>query len=72
LLSDAIAVSAVPPTISIVVRAYNEARFIRRLFVGLGLQSRQDFEVVLVDSGSSDDTVAIAEEFGARIRHITI
>jgi glycosyltransferase involved in cell wall biosynthesis len=70
LLSDAIAVSAVPPTISIVVRAYNEERFIRRLFVGLGLQSRRDFEVILVDSGSSDGTVAIAEEFGARILRI--
>jgi rhamnosyltransferase len=69
-LSNAISVSAVRPTISIVIRAYNEERFIRRLFVGLGLQSRQDFEVILVDSGSTDRTPAIAEEFGARVVRI--
>jgi rhamnosyltransferase len=60
-------VAAADPRISIVVRSFNEQRFIRRLFVGLGLQARQDFEVILVDSGSTDATVEIAESFGARI-----
>jgi len=69
-LSSAASGAATPPRISIVVRAYNEERFIRRLFVGLGLQSRQDFEVILVDSGSTDRTAAIAEEFGARVVRI--
>jgi glycosyltransferase involved in cell wall biosynthesis len=69
-LSNTVSVGAERPAISIVVRAYNEERFIRTLFVGLGLQSRQDFEVILVDSGSTDRTPAIAEEFGARIVRI--
>ncbi|MEP5518326.1 MAG: glycosyltransferase family 2 protein, partial [Bauldia litoralis] len=69
-MTDLDEVSDSKPKISIVVRAYNEERFIGRLFAGLALQSRRDFEVVLVDSGSTDDTVAIARSFGARIVQI--
>ena len=58
------------PAISIVVRSYNEERFIHRLFVGLRLQTRKDFEVILVDSGSTDSTVEIAKSFGARVIHL--
>lgn len=55
---------------SIIVRAYNEAEHIGKLFFGLGMQTEQDFEVILVDSGSNDNTVQIAEENGAKIVHI--
>ena len=66
-MSDSHQVSGSRPKISVVIRAYNEERFIGRLFAGLALQSRQDFEVILVDSGSTDDTVPIAQSYGARI-----
>lgn len=59
------------PKVSVVVRAYNEERFIRRLFTGLSVQSQPDFEVILVDSGSTDSTVEIAKEFGASILSIS-
>lgn len=52
------------PRASIIVRCYNEADHIGKLFHGLGAQSIQDFEIVLVDSGSTDGTVEIAQEFG--------
>lgn len=55
------------PTVSVVIRSYQEERFIRRLFLGLQNQSFRDFEVILVDSGSTDQTVAIAQAFGARV-----
>jgi rhamnosyltransferase len=45
---------------SIIVRAYNEEKHIGRLFTGLNQQTRQDFELVLVDSGSKDKTKEIA------------
>lgn len=64
--ADAAAGSA-RPLVSIVVRSYNEARFIRQLFVGIARQGYPNIEVVLVDSGSTDGTVAIAREYGARI-----
>lgn len=59
------------PAVSIVIRAFNEADHIERLMLGLGSQVEQPHEVILVDSGSTDDTVAIAEAFGARILEIT-
>jgi rhamnosyltransferase len=55
---------------SIVVRAYNEEKHIGRLLDGIQHQTARDVEVIIVDSGSSDGTVSIAESFGAKIVHI--
>jgi len=45
---------------SIVVRAYNEEKHIGRLLTGISQQSHKEVEVILVDSGSTDATIAIA------------
>jgi glycosyltransferase involved in cell wall biosynthesis len=58
------------PTVSIVIRALNEADHLPALFSGLLRQTRQPDQVVVVDSGSVDDTVAIARAHGADIVHI--
>ncbi|MCI0552910.1 MAG: glycosyltransferase family 2 protein [Anaerolineae bacterium] len=55
---------------SIVIRAYNEEKHIGRLLEGIRHQTLKDAEIILVDSGSSDSTIAIAESFGARIIRI--
>ena len=55
---------------SIVIRAFNEAVYIGRLLEGIQHQTVQEVEIILVDSGSTDSTVSIAESFGARIVHI--
>ena len=55
---------------SIVIRAYNEEKHIGRLLEGLRQQTVSDVEIILVDSGSTDGTVAIAESFGARVVRI--
>ncbi|MBI2331214.1 MAG: glycosyltransferase family 2 protein, partial [Chloroflexi bacterium] len=55
---------------SIVIRAYNEEKHIRRLLEGIRQQTVKDVEIILVDSGSTDSTAAIAESFGAKIVHI--
>ncbi|MBC6405521.1 MAG: glycosyltransferase family 2 protein [Rhodospirillales bacterium] len=60
----------VAPRASIVIRALNEGKYLGPLFEALKRQSDQSFEVILVDSGSSDRSVAIAEEHGVRIEHI--
>lgn len=54
-------------TVTAVIRAYNEGAHLGRLLHGLEKQTRPVDEVVLVDSGSDDDTVAIAERHGCRI-----
>ncbi len=58
------------PACSIVIRAFNEERHIGRLLAGIMHQSVDDIEIVLVDSGSSDATVAIASRYPAKIVHI--
>ncbi|HMU92589.1 MAG TPA: glycosyltransferase family 2 protein [Anaerolineales bacterium] len=56
--------------ISIIIRAYNEEKHIGRLLEGIKQQTIQDVDVILVDSGSTDSTVAIAESYGTRIVRI--
>jgi glycosyltransferase involved in cell wall biosynthesis len=55
---------------SIVIRAYNEETHIGRLLEGIKRQTLNDVEIILVDSGSTDETISIAELFGARIVRI--
>jgi glycosyltransferase involved in cell wall biosynthesis len=55
---------------SIVIRAFNEEKHIGRLLEGIRQQTIKDVEIVLVDSGSTDETVSVAESFGARIVRI--
>lgn len=55
---------------SIIIRAYNEEKHIGRLLEGIKQQTVKDREVILVDSGSTDATVAIAESYDARIVRI--
>ncbi|MBI5945485.1 MAG: glycosyltransferase family 2 protein [Chloroflexi bacterium] len=55
---------------SIIIRAYNEEKHLGRLLEGIRHQTLKDVEVILVDSGSTDSTAAIAESFGARVVNI--
>ncbi len=52
---------------SIVIRSCNEEKHIGRLLAGIGQQTIRDIEVILVDSGSSDATIAIASRFPVKI-----
>ncbi|MBC2835117.1 glycosyltransferase [Paragemmobacter straminiformis] len=58
------------PKISIIIRSYNEEQHIGRLLHGLEMQNMRDFEIILVDSGSTDSTVPIAERYGVQIVRI--
>ncbi len=49
------------PKISIIIPMYNEQRYIARCLDSLKKQSYQDFEIILIDDGSKDNTVKIAE-----------
>lgn len=55
------------PETSVVIRAFNEERWLPEVFEALGRQRYRDFEVLLVDSGSVDRTRDIAAAYGARI-----
>jgi rhamnosyltransferase len=52
---------------SIIVRCYNEARYIERLLCGISQQSQRDLEVIAVDSGSTDGTLNILKRSDVKI-----
>ena len=58
------------PTVSIVIRTLNEAEHLPTLLDSIEEQSLQPDEVVLVDSGSTDKTVMVAESRGLKVVHI--
>jgi rhamnosyltransferase len=55
---------------SIIIRAFNEEKAIGRLLEGIERQKDVDYEIILVDSGSTDDTVAIAARYPVRLVQI--
>jgi len=55
------------PETSIVIRTFNEERWLPEVFSALDKQHYRDFEVILVDSGSVDRTRDIAAVNNARI-----
>lgn len=58
--------------ISVIIRTLNEQEHLSSLLEGIATQELHGHacEVIVVDSGSTDDTLAIAERHGARIVHI--
>lgn len=59
---------------SIIIRALNEAKWLGKVLDACKQQQLPDgvdMELVLVDSGSTDDTVSIAQRYGCRILHIS-
>ena len=59
-------------TVSVVIRTLNEESYLPELLTSIRNQLVEDLgiEVVLVDSGSTDRTLEIAQSFGCRITHI--
>jgi GT2 family glycosyltransferase len=55
------------PRVSVVVATYNGGATLRETLSALARLSYPDYEVIVVDDGSTDDSGAIAEEFGFRV-----
>lgn len=53
--------------LSVVIPAYNEERYLRRCLQSLSEQVVVPDEIIIVDNNSTDNTVAIAQEFPTRI-----
>lgn len=58
------------PTMSVVIRCFNEERHIGRLLTGTMQQTQPPAQIVVVDSGSTDATLAIASRFPVEIHSI--
>ncbi len=60
------------PFFSIIIPALNEEKYLPKLLTDLSSQSYRDFEVIVVDGGSRDKTVALAKTFASKLPKLTI
>lgn len=56
---------------SIVIRACNEGKNIGRLLRGISEQTVRDYEIIIVDSGSTDDTLRVANQHPVKILKVS-
>ncbi len=54
------------PGISVIMPVYNGARFLAEAVESILTQTEQDFELILADDGSTDDSAALIQAYAAR------
>jgi glycosyltransferase involved in cell wall biosynthesis len=58
------------PVVSVVIPAYNAGLYLKQTLESVLAQSYRDYEIIVVDDGSTDDTSQVALQFGDSIRYI--
>lgn len=58
--------------VSLVIAFYNSDRYLEQAIASILAQTYTDFELILVDDGSTDNSLALARKFAKRDRRITI
>jgi len=60
------------PLFSVVIPALNEELFLPKLLASLSQQTTKDFEVIVVDGSSKDNTVLRAKEYEQKLPKLTV
>lgn len=59
------------PTVSIIIPTYNRSKTIKRSINSVLYQTYDDFEIIVIDDGSSDGTDKVIKEFNdSRIKYV--
>lgn len=58
------------PDVSVLLPAYNGAKYIGQAIDSALAQTLVPFEIIVVDDGSTDDTESIVKHYGSRVRYI--
>jgi glycosyltransferase involved in cell wall biosynthesis len=61
-----------PPTVSVVIPAYNAAQFLPAAIASVQAQTLTDWELLIIDDGSIDHTAAVVQPFLQRDRRIQL
>jgi glycosyltransferase involved in cell wall biosynthesis len=61
-----------PVLISLVITVYNRERYLSEAIESVLAQTRQDFDLLIWDDGSTDNSVEIAKEYAKRDRRIRV
>lgn len=59
------------PLVSVVIPAFNDARYIRQAIESVLAQTHRALDIVVVDDGSTDETLEIVNGFGPAVRVFT-
>lgn len=65
-------VSEIPPLLSVIVPVYNVEQYLSPCLESIVNQAYQNLEIIVVDDGSTDDSLLIAQKFGAVDDRISI
>lgn len=55
------------PIISIIIPVYNDANHLRKCLLSVSRSTYTDYECIVVDDASTDETVAVAKEFAVKV-----
>ena len=58
------------PKVSVIIPTYNGAQYIKQAVDSVLAQTYDDYEIIVVDDGSTDDTAELLRPYGDRITYL--